>query len=78
MFYNGDPVVPLGAANALQEFIVSFALTGVPRTSRGGSKVVLPPYGAESMLLGLNVTLSVVEDPLPNPRCTWWQEALFY
>lgn len=77
-FYNGasQSITSLAVAEALQELVVSFALTGVPSTGRSG--VTVPLYGADSKLLDLNYTLSVVEDPLANPRCAWWQKALFY
>ena len=80
-FYNGlsNSIASLDVAEALQELIVSFALTGVPHTSRAVSNVTLPAYGAGSILLDLNVTgLRVMKDPLVNPRCAWWQKALFY
>jgi len=63
-------------ARALQDIVVSFALTGLPKASRAG--VTLPPYGTESLLANLNITgVEIMSDPLANPRCAWWQEALF-
>jgi carboxylesterase type B len=80
-FYNGlsTSIASLMVAEALHELIMSFALTGVPQMSRTVSNDTMPAYGANSMLMDLNVTgLSVMTDPLLNPRCAWWQKALFY
>jgi len=63
-------------AKALQELIGGFSLTGVLHTSR--ANISVPPYGAESTLLNLNITMGTMKDTSANPRCAWFQKALFY
>jgi hypothetical protein len=77
-FCNGlsISVMSAGVAKALQELIGNFFLTGVLHTSR--SNITVPPYGAEGMLLNLNITMGIMKDTLANPRCAWFQKAFFY
>ncbi|KAL8833401.1 MAG: hypothetical protein Q9170_004282 [Blastenia crenularia] len=83
-FFNG-PQMAVGTnagvqsdatALALQQYITSFAETGVPS---GSGIPSFPLYGNDSTVIDLNVT-SVTEmmDPSANARCQWWQKALYY
>lgn len=62
-------------AIALQEFITSFAETGVPDAT--GIKQ-FNMYGPDANVLELNVTgIEEVRDSNANARCAWWQKALY-
>jgi hypothetical protein len=78
IFCNGlsTSVMSADVAKALQELIGSFFLTSVLHTSR--ANITVPPYGAKSTLLNLNITMGTMKDTLANPRCAWYQKALFY
>jgi carboxylesterase type B len=78
-FYNG--AVPnrffnTTVAVALQEYITSFAKDGVPNVE---GLPEFPIYGPEGTELNLNVTgIGPIPDPTNNPRCLYWQKALYY
>lgn len=78
-FYNGvsaDPTFNATVAMALQEYLTSFAKTGVPS---GAEFPEFPVYGASSTELNLNVSgIKAMLDPTDNPRCLYWQKALYY
>jgi carboxylesterase type B len=62
-------------ARALQEFITSFAETGVP-DAEGVKQFNM--YGSDANVLELNVTgVMDVRDSNANARCAWWQKALY-
>jgi carboxylesterase type B len=62
-------------ARALQEFITSFAETGVP-DAKGVKQFNM--YGPDANVLELNVTgVMDVRDSNANARCAWWQKALY-
>ena len=63
-------------AIALQEYITSFAKTGVPS---GAGIPSFPLYGNDSTIINLNATsITEIMDPTANARCLWWQKALYY
>lgn len=63
-------------AIALQEYITSFAASGVPG---GPSLPQFPLYGNDSRILNLNATsITEITDPIAKERCLWWQKALYY
>ncbi|EHK21879.1 uncharacterized protein TRIVIDRAFT_151632 [Trichoderma virens Gv29-8] len=63
-------------ANAMQSYILSFAITGDPNRN---ALVKMPIYGERNQILDLNVTgIQQITDPNNNERCRWWQKALFY
>lgn len=75
---TGDnvPVQSDATALALQEYITSFAATGVPS---GPGIPRFPLYGNHSTILNLNATsITEIMDPTANARCLWWQKALYY
>lgn len=77
-FYNGDASKDVNATVALklQDYITSFARTGVPE-SKGGP--VFRMHGHEARILNLgNKGFREMRDPTANPRCTWWQKGLYY
>ena len=63
-------------ALALQDYITSFVINGVP----GGPGIPqFPLYGNDSEVLNLNLTrISDLKDPSANARCAWWQKGLVY
>lgn len=82
-FFNGDEttqdvgggIVNAAVAGVLQDYIVSFAETGQPR-SKGVPR--FPDYGnGLGKVLDLNVTGlgTVLPDVNDNVRCKYWQEA---
>lgn len=79
-FYNGQGtnisaglIAPV--AQTLQAYIVNFAKTGNPN---GPGLPFFSLQGSNSSLNGLNVTgVTVQKDTTNNPRCAWWQKALY-
>ena len=79
-FYDGPStsVTSELVAEILQQYIVSFATTGVP-SSHAANGVTFPSYGGKDQAVVLNVTgPSVRKDPTANARCAWWQKALYF
>jgi carboxylesterase type B len=77
-YFNGPSpsVVNDTIALAMQKYLMSFVLTGDPNTQ---ATVKMPVYGQQNLILDLNVTgITTIEDPNANPRCDWWQKALYY
>ena len=77
-FYNAPNPAVLNdsIAIALQEYITSFAISGVP--SRAGSPT-FPTYGDDAQILNFNTTeINIITDPNNNPRCLFWQKALYF
>ncbi|KAJ5976536.1 hypothetical protein N7481_010243 [Penicillium waksmanii] len=78
-FYTSGPFpgVENGTlAMILQDYFTQFAVTGDPNIP--GITPNFPLYGKESTVLNMNSTfISPLPDPAANPRCSWWQEALF-
>ncbi|KAL8689466.1 MAG: hypothetical protein Q9218_004871 [Villophora microphyllina] len=77
-FFNGPNTAVLSDATAvaLQEYITSFAETGVPS---GASLPGFPLYGNNSTIINLNATsITEIMDPTANARCLWWQKALYF
>jgi carboxylesterase type B len=76
-FYNGpnQAVVNDTVALILQDYITSFAKTGVPASSLGP---VFERYGKGAGLLnfGPDAILTTL-DPAANERCQWWQKAVY-
>lgn len=77
-FYNGssaDPSFNATVAKALQEYLTSFAQDAVPS---GEGLPKFPLYGSSSMEMNLNISgISPITDPTANPRCLYWQKALY-
>ncbi|EUC41839.1 hypothetical protein COCMIDRAFT_8509 [Bipolaris oryzae ATCC 44560] len=78
-YYDGgalsDSVRNATVARALQEFITSFAETGVPDAV--GVKE-FQVYGPNATVLELDITgFEEVRDRNANARCAWWQKALY-
>ena len=83
-YFNGDTSSsddgsPVNAtvARALQDYLTSFAMNGTPNEK---GVPYFPMYGSGSAveniaLTGLGTT---TKDAFANPRCDWWQKALYY
>jgi carboxylesterase type B len=81
-FYNGPSpdVANVTVAQALQDYIVSFAQKGVP-TSRLQHAAPFPLYGDDRPTkqdLNLSSISTVVVNKSVNARCLWWQKALYF
>lgn len=78
-FYNGvsaDPTFNATVAMALQDYLTSFAQNGEPS---GEGFPSFPLYGPSSTEINLNITgINPIKDPTANPRCLFWQKALYY
>lgn len=77
-FFNGPnpAVVNPAIAVALQEYITSFAINGVPS---GPGIPMFPMYGVNATEISLNATsIYEMRDPTANARCLWWQKALYF
>ncbi|MCJ1410086.1 hypothetical protein MMC19_004171 [Ptychographa xylographoides] len=78
-FFNGPvpgTVLNDTIAIALQEYITSFAINGVPS---GPGIPMFPMYGAGAEEINLNATtISEMVDSNANARCLWWQKALYF
>jgi carboxylesterase type B len=79
-FYNGGQTNLTLEANAtvaaaLQEYLTSFAQNGVPSAKGFPS---FPTYGPSATELNLNISgIAAMKDPTDNPRCLYWQKALY-
>ncbi|MCJ1251242.1 hypothetical protein MMC30_008473 [Trapelia coarctata] len=77
-FYNGPSSAGVNStvAIALQEYITSFAIKGVPS---GPGIPMFPLYGTNATEINLSATsISEMRDPTSNSRCLWWQKALYF
>ncbi|PYI03941.1 alpha/beta-hydrolase [Aspergillus sclerotiicarbonarius CBS 121057] len=77
-FYDGDPSKRVNAtvAWALQDYITSFAMDGVPRSTIGPE---FTPYGPNRTMMDLGGTgIKTIRDPTDRERCKWWQLGFFY
>lgn len=73
--FPGQGVTNRTVAIALQEFITSFAKTGVPEAE--GVKH-FNMYGPDARVLELNVTgVEEIRDSNAGARCKWWQLGLY-
>lgn len=87
-FYNPDEkassysLVDTGATNqtvafAIQDYILSFAKTGVPESALDGLSSV-PDFGTEARTLGIKSTgIDSIKDPAVSERCKWWALGLY-
>ena len=79
-FFNGNAgssVQNVTVAKVLQEFITSFAITGRPSSRTWGHAI--PEYGPQANIVNLGLkTITVQKDETANPRCLFWQKALYY
>ncbi|KAL2794574.1 Alpha/Beta hydrolase protein [Aspergillus keveii] len=76
-FYNGpsQAVANDTVALILQDYITSFAKTGVPASSLGP---VFERYGKGAGLLNFEPdAILTTLDPAASERCRWWQKALY-
>ncbi|KAH7039472.1 Carboxylesterase [Macrophomina phaseolina] len=65
-------------AFALQDYITSFAATGIPDSPVDGLPL-FPVYGEDAEIVSLNSSsISEAMDPAANARCRWWQLGLYY
>jgi len=69
-------VVSMDTAHTLQDWIVTFMMSGALSTAVPGVPE-FPFYGGDGqiMVLGANSTV-VAKDPAANSRCDWWNKAL--
>ena len=66
-------------ALALQDWIVTFARDGVPNSPDVQGIPKFTVYGPNAMIEDLNLTrITQIMDPAADPRCRWWQKALYY
>ncbi|KAL1623549.1 hypothetical protein SLS56_008253 [Neofusicoccum ribis] len=65
-------------AFALQDYIISFAVSGIPDSPVDGLPG-FPIYGEDAEVVSLNSSsISEAIDPAANARCKWWQLGLYY
>ncbi|RAL00045.1 alpha/beta-hydrolase [Aspergillus ibericus CBS 121593] len=77
-FYDGDPSKSVNAtvAWALQDYITSFAMNGVPQSKIGPE---FKRYGPNRTMLDLGETgITEIRDPTDQERCRWWQLGFYY
>jgi len=62
-------------AVALQKYITSFAINGIPS---GPGLPTFPMYGNESTILDLStMNITQIMDPVAVQQCLWWQKELY-
>ena len=81
-FYDGvagAEMVIDAVAKAMQQYLVDFAVYGSPNGGPAGKALpAFSEYGASAQLEALNYTgFKMMTDPTRNPRCDWWQKALY-
>lgn len=65
-------------AFALQDYITTFAVTGIPDSPVDGLPA-FPIYGPDAEIVSLNASsIGEAMDPTANARCRWWQLGLYY
>ncbi|KEF54355.1 uncharacterized protein A1O9_09521 [Exophiala aquamarina CBS 119918] len=86
-FYNGNGTLtwegyPVDGkvALTLQDYIIGFTTSGTPNArALSNNNSWFPAYGKNATVLTLNTTqlgqLNI--DPQADPRCDWWQKALY-
>ncbi len=66
-------------ALALQDWIVTFTRDGVPSSPDVQGIPKFTVYGRNAMIEDLNLKrITQIMDPAADPRCRWWQKALYY
>ncbi|KAI9734692.1 MAG: hypothetical protein M1834_002294 [Cirrosporium novae-zelandiae] len=74
--FNSSTSVNVTIAGAMQNYIASFVVNGVPL---GAGVPTIPRYGTENLLMNLsNTGIGLARDDTANYRCSWWQKALYY
>ncbi|TGO31594.1 hypothetical protein BHYA_0496g00010 [Botrytis hyacinthi] len=64
-------------AFALQDYVTSFTINGVPTSSVDGL-TEFPMYGSNSSVVNLNLASIIeIKAPTDNNRCKWWGSALY-
>lgn len=64
-------------AFALQDYVTSFTINGVPTSSVDGL-IEFPMYGSNSSVINLNLASIIeIKAPIDNNRCKWWGSALY-
>jgi len=79
-YFNGpsSSVVNSTAAIALQDWIVTFAEDGKPKSPDVPNAPNFAVYGANSTVENLGAkTISRTLDTVANSRCAWWQKVLY-
>lgn len=77
-FYNGPGTSDAygtynaSVAQALQQYITSFAMTGIP--NEGSAFPAFPLYGSGTILNLTDCGFPSVPDPTANERCLYWQQ----
>lgn len=77
-FADGDATqqVPL-VALALQTYITTFVINGMPTNTNAAGVPMFPTYGTNDTVVNLNTNISQIMDANASPRCQFWQQALF-
>lgn len=77
-FYNGGSVVNATAAIALQDWITTFAETGMPSAPDVPNAPIFNMYGSNATVLNLaGASIMPQMDTVVNARCDFWQKALY-
>jgi carboxylesterase type B len=82
-FYDDEGIIPgeidsISAALTLQDWIVTFAATGVPTAPDVPSTPSWPIYGPNAQRANIGATsITIQTDDAANLRCDWWQKALY-
>ncbi|PGH11199.1 hypothetical protein AJ79_05041 [Helicocarpus griseus UAMH5409] len=78
LYYTGDPSTVGGNSDlavAFQEYITSFAVTGVPIAKAWPE---FPVYGQDAHILNFTTDgIVAATDPYATETCNWWQFGLF-
>jgi carboxylesterase type B len=65
-------------AYAIQDYITTFAIGGVPHSSVDGLSG-FPSYGKNGSVVRLSSSsISTMIDPAANERCKWWNLGLYH
>lgn len=68
--------VPI-AAQALQQYFTTFVIKGVPSNLNNVNLPAFAAYGKNASVIDVNSTISTIRDSNANPRCDYWQKALY-
>ena len=75
---NDDLVFNTTTAIALQDYVTTFAQSGIPSSPDVPGLPAFPSYAADSQLQDLQLSsIGPIADPQNNYRCQWWQQAFY-
>lgn len=65
-------------AEALQQYIAGFVMTGTPSAKEAGvPQFAMYGDADQEVTFSNDTSIAIMQDGNANPRCSWWQKALY-